>query len=102
LIESATNCVEEDGADVIVLGSTTMHEAAAALSERLPVPVINPGPTAFKLAETMLALGLTHSRMANPTSSPDSARTVSELVSGRTLSTGRSADDEPAEAVEPS
>ena len=31
--------LEEDGADVICLGSTTMHQAAAYLAERLPVPV---------------------------------------------------------------
>ena len=32
------------GAEVIILGSTTMHEAGEWLSERLPVPVVNPGP----------------------------------------------------------
>ena len=55
------------GADVICLGSTTMHEAAAFLAEKLPVPVINPGPLTYKLVETVLALGLTHSRAAYPT-----------------------------------
>jgi Asp/Glu/hydantoin racemase len=54
----------EDGADVICLGSTTMHQAHSYLSEALPVPVINPGPLTYKLAETMLALGLTQSRRA--------------------------------------
>src|ERR1700716_1425949 len=58
-------CVE-DGADVICLGSTTMHQAHAYLADKLPVPVINPGPLTYKLAETMLGLGLTHSRHAYP------------------------------------
>jgi allantoin racemase len=43
-----------------------MHQAHAYLSETLPVPVINPGPLTYKLAETMLALGLTQSRHAYP------------------------------------
>ena len=63
LREAGLACVE-DGADVVCLGSTTMHQAHGYLSESLPVPVINPGPLTYKLAETMLALGLTQSRHA--------------------------------------
>jgi len=44
-----------------------MHEAHAYLAERLPVPVVNPGPLTYKLAETVLGLGLSHSRGAYPT-----------------------------------
>lgn len=80
LVAAATECVEQDNADVVVLGSTTMHEAHAVLSDRLTAPVINPGPTAFKLVETLLALGLTHSRAAHPTSSAESAGTVAEMA----------------------
>ncbi|MGE4405510.1 aspartate/glutamate racemase family protein [Pseudomonas sp.] len=58
--------MEEDGADVIVLGSTTMHQSHAYLSERLPIPVINPGQVAYKLCELMLTLGLKPSRRAYP------------------------------------
>jgi len=58
--------IEEDGADVICLGSTTMHQAHAYLRERLPVPVLNPGPLSYLAAEAMLALDLTHSRLAYP------------------------------------
>jgi len=65
LRDAGLQCVE-DGAEVICLGSTTMHQAHAYLSEALPVPVINPGPLTYKLAETVLALGLTHSRKAYP------------------------------------
>jgi allantoin racemase len=68
LAEAARQCVEEDGAEVILLGSTTMHQSHAYLSERLNVPVINPGPLTYKLAETVLGLGLSHSRAAYPPS----------------------------------
>lgn len=64
LEEAAQKCIDEDGAQVILLGSTTMHQAHAYLSERLNVPVINPGPLSYKMAESALALGLTHSRAA--------------------------------------
>ena len=56
----------EDGADVIVLGSTTMHQSAAWLADNLPIPVINPGLVAYKQAELLVQLGLTHSKKAFP------------------------------------
>ena len=65
LREEGMKCVQ-DGADVICLGSTTMHDAHSYLAENLPVPVINPGPLTYKLAEAMLSLGLSQSRRAFP------------------------------------
>jgi allantoin racemase len=64
MLAVARRCIEEDGADVICLGSTTMHQAAEFLAAELPVPVINPGPLSYKLAETLLAVGLTQGRAA--------------------------------------
>ena len=64
--DTCMRCIEEDGAEVICLGSTTMYQAADWLAENLPVPVINPGPLTYKLVESMLALRLTHSRAAFP------------------------------------
>ncbi len=58
--------VEKDGADVVCLGSTTMHEAHAYLADRLPVPVLNGGPLSYQIADAMTALGLVHSRSAYP------------------------------------
>lgn len=58
--------IEEDGADVIVLGSTTMHQSHAFLSEQLPVPVINPGLIGYKICEMLLDTGLSHSKHAFP------------------------------------
>jgi allantoin racemase len=66
LEQAARKAIEEDGAEVLILGSTTMHQAHAYLVERLPVPVINPGPVSYKMAEAALALGLRQSRVAYP------------------------------------
>lgn len=66
LRDAAMACIEEDGAEVICMGSTTMHQAVPYLQENLPVPVINPGPLTYKLAELVLGLGLSHSRKAYP------------------------------------
>jgi allantoin racemase len=66
LAEAGRRAIEEDGADVLILGSTTMHQAAGYLARELPVPIINPGPLSYKIAEMMLGLGLTHGRTAYP------------------------------------
>ncbi len=66
-MKAAAERAIEKGAEVICLGSTTMHQAAVFLADNLPVPVVNPGPLTYKLAETVLGLGLTHSRRAFPT-----------------------------------
>lgn len=51
---------------MIVLGSTTMHQSAAYLQSELPVPVINPGQVAYKTLESLIELGLSHSKKAFP------------------------------------
>ena len=67
LLEAAARlAIEVDGAEVLILGSTTMHQAHAYLEARLPVPVINPGPLSYKIAEAALGLGLRQSRQAYP------------------------------------
>ncbi|MEC8551641.1 MAG: aspartate/glutamate racemase family protein, partial [Pseudomonadota bacterium] len=47
LLAEADAAIAEDGADVILLGSTTMHQAHKHLSDNLDVPVINPGPLTY-------------------------------------------------------
>ena len=69
LTEEAQKAIDEDGADVILLGSTTMHQAGDYMSAHLPVPVVNPGPVAIKLTESIVQLGLTHSKVAYPSPS---------------------------------
>lgn len=65
LLDAGRQCMS-DGAEVICLGSTTMHQAHGFLAENLTVPVVNPGPLTYKLAELVLGLRLTHSRAAYP------------------------------------
>jgi allantoin racemase len=66
LVEAARRAVEEDGADTIVLGSTTMHQAGERMQAELGVPVVNPAPAALALAELLVSLGLSHSKRAYP------------------------------------
>jgi allantoin racemase len=63
----ARKAIEEDSADVICLGGTTMHQSHAHLSERLAVPVLNNGPVSYKVAELMLKMRLRRSKNAYPT-----------------------------------
>lgn len=62
LADAGRRAIEEDGADVLVLGSTTMHQSHAFLANEMSVPVINPGLVAFKMCEMLLDLGLSHSK----------------------------------------
>ena len=78
LEEESLKAINMDGADVIVLGSTTMHQSHGYLQDVLPVPVINPGQIAYKLCEVFLELGLTHSKTAFPSPEmPDDAGIMS-------------------------
>jgi allantoin racemase len=66
LERACRTAIDRDGADTLVLGSTTMHQSHTYLKDRLEVPILNPGLVAFKLCETLLDLGLTHSKKAYP------------------------------------
>ena len=58
--------IDEDGADVLILGSTTMHRSHTYLAPRLPVPLINPGLVAFKQCEMLVDLGMAQSKRSYP------------------------------------
>lgn len=66
LTDAAMSAIAEDGAEVIVLGSTTMHQAGQYMAEHLPCPVINPGPAAVAIAQAVVDLGLSHSKITWP------------------------------------
>ena len=51
---------------MILLGSTTMHQAGDYMAAHLAAPVINPGPVGIKMAELFVQLGLSHSKVAFP------------------------------------
>jgi allantoin racemase len=60
----AETAVEEDGADVIVMGSTTMYQAVPTIARTVDVPVIDPGVWAFALAVDLVKAGISHSKRA--------------------------------------
>jgi allantoin racemase len=68
LLRAGRAAVSEDGADTLILGC--MSEAflglAADLQRELKVPVVDPVGTSVKMAELILANGLTHSKKAYP------------------------------------
>ncbi len=72
--QECQQAITADGADVIVLGCTGMARLARRLAERLPVPVVEPGAAAVKLAELMVILRLRPSRRAYPRPAPKQVR----------------------------
>ena len=71
LLQEAKKAVEEDGADVVVLGCTGMSEYAPVLTKALGVPVIDPWACAVKLAVDLVEMGLSHSKVAYPPQPPE-------------------------------
>lgn len=67
LYEEGKKALEEDGAEVLILGCTGMTGMTERLSKKLGVQVIDPLPTAVKLAETLVSLKLSHSKITFPT-----------------------------------
>ena len=68
LEEVGRAAVRDDGADTLVLGCMSMGVLGITddLQKRLDVPVVNPVTAALKTAETVVAMGLSHSKVAYP------------------------------------
>lgn len=68
LLEKSRRLIEEDGADVIVLGCTALsHEVdLKPIMKVLGVPVIDPWIVAVKTAFMLVEAGLSHSKVAYP------------------------------------
>ncbi len=62
VVDAAKKAIERDGAEVIMLGCTTMASLADRMRERLDVPLIEPASVTFKTAELFVRMGLKHSR----------------------------------------
>jgi len=70
MVEEAVKAVEEDGAHVIVFGCTGMRSYAEKLAQEMEaygVPVVEPITAAVGVAETLVRLGLSHSKASYPT-----------------------------------
>lgn len=63
ILEVARKAVEEDGAEVIILGCAGMAGYAREIEEELGASVIDPLAVALKLAEAIVELGLVHSKL---------------------------------------
>jgi allantoin racemase len=61
-LDEARRAIEEDGAEVIIAYAGSHKH----LSESLDVPVINANAVALKVTETLVKLGLTHSKRTYP------------------------------------
>lgn len=71
LLEQSQLAVEQEGADVIVLGCTGFSGVAKSIEEGLRgkgyhVPVIDPPVLTIKVAEVLVDMGLSHSKRAYP------------------------------------
>jgi len=65
-IDTARKAIEEDDADVICPGCAALSAWASEWGEELGVPVVDPGGVAFKMAEALVKLQLTHSAKSYP------------------------------------
>ena len=64
LLKEAKHAVENDGAEVIVLSCGSLIGLGKWLQEQLGIPVIEPGLIALKIAEDLVKLGLSHSKVS--------------------------------------
>jgi len=68
LLELSRQVVEEDGANVIVLGCTALsHEIdLKPIVQEVSVPILDPFIVAIKMAQLLIESGLSHSKVAYP------------------------------------
>lgn len=71
VVEVAKAAVEEDGAEVMILGCAGMAGYAPELESKLGVKVLDPSAVALKMAEAMVDLGLRHSKLGLFASPPN-------------------------------
>ena len=68
MAQAARLAVDEDGAEVLILGCMSMafHNVAPDLQAKTGVPVINPAPASLAMATMLVRQGLSHSKRAWP------------------------------------
>jgi allantoin racemase len=71
VIEVATKAIEEDGAEVIILGCAGMAGYAPEIEAKLNIKVLDPTAVALKVAEAMVDLKLIHSKIGLFHTPPD-------------------------------
>ena len=80
LVEVAGACVREDRADAFLFGCMTMSflDMAEEIAAEVGAPAVNAGKAALKQAETLVSMGLAHSKTAWPT--PDKIKRGQETL----------------------
>ncbi len=63
VLEVARRAIEEDGAEVLVLGCAGMAGYAPEVEKRLGAVVVDPTTTTLKVAEALVDLGIHHSKV---------------------------------------
>lgn len=66
LLEQGRKAIEEDGADVLVLGCALMMGVADKLQDDLGIPVVDSTWAAVKVTEMLISMNLKHSTLAYP------------------------------------
>jgi allantoin racemase len=66
MAEASQACLEDDGADTIILTCMGMFGLAEKLWDRVDVPIIDPGWAAVLMALGSVKMGITHSPLAYP------------------------------------
>jgi allantoin racemase len=66
LVEVSRRVIEEDRADVLILGCGTLSFRSAELQRVIGVPVVNPLQAALRMAELLVGSGLSHSKRSYP------------------------------------
>lgn len=64
LLEESKKAINEDGAEVIILSCGSLIGIGEKLQSKLGIPVIEPGLVALKVAELLVNLRLSHSKLA--------------------------------------
>jgi allantoin racemase len=74
IVEEAARAVAEDGADVICLGCAGMAGVTATISAKLRVPAVDGVAAAVALAQALVGLGLSTSKVGVLAQGPDNPR----------------------------
>ena len=70
IVRVGRQAIEQDGAEVLILGCAGLGDLAARASAEIGVPIIDPNAAALKLCETLVDLKLSHSRGRPPVPLP--------------------------------
>lgn len=62
IVSVGRQAIDEDGAEVLVLGCAGLGDLAERAGRELGVPIVDPNMAAVKLCETLVDMKLTHSR----------------------------------------